>query len=337
MHTSFQRLICAAFALGLAVNVSAQVSTTRPRGQRPVEEPTAESPSREGLGGAGLGMLFDLLQRLDVNNDRKISLREFQVIPRLGPERFKMLDRDGDGFITLREIQVPELLQRGEGDLFNLLRGADLDHDQKVSREEFEKMMPRAPVWLFTSLDRNGDGSLSPEDAAEGGPRSEIGDAAVDESPQLRYLKAYDRNGDGKLSYRELERAKPGFPRASFDELDKNKDGIISRADLPKPPRPTRTSGDRNTDRNADPGKPARGKGDGGAPPGRALGRDGNAPGRAVGITEKGAPGTARGIQGNGPSAKAKAPKGKANSPKPKEDAGAGKGKGKGKGAGKKK
>ena len=69
-----------------------------------------------------------------------------------------------------------------------------------------------------------------------------------------RFMKSYDRDMDGKISYKEFASAektrnlRAEGKRRLFDHLDKNKDGNITRAELPKgAPHPARR-GDENGD-----------------------------------------------------------------------------------------
>ena len=46
-----------------------------------------------------------------------------------------------------------------------------------------------------------------------------------------RMIEKNDANKDGQLTYEEMTAVRPGYPRDAFDQLDSNKDGVISSAD----------------------------------------------------------------------------------------------------------
>ncbi len=87
------------------------------------------------------------------------------------------LDRNGDGEVTLEELRIPPPPPRQDGDdpigpppkgprpIPPLIAAIDADHDGNVSSEEIEN----SPEALKT-LDKNGDGALSPEEMRPSGP-----------------------------------------------------------------------------------------------------------------------------------------------------------------------
>jgi Ca2+-binding EF-hand superfamily protein len=81
-------------------------------------------------------------------------------------ERFKRLDRNGDG--ALSPADKPAGRPRKSGNhkaMIEKLHGADTDGDGKVTYEEVTAAKPGFPREAFDRADRNGDGVLSQDDA----------------------------------------------------------------------------------------------------------------------------------------------------------------------------
>ncbi len=125
-------------------------------------------------------------------------------------------------------------------------RRADANADGKVSLEELRAVNPQLTQKRFKSMDKNGDGFITGAEA----PRNQRGRNQNQQihRQMLTKMLASDRDGDLKVSYQELIQAKPGFPRANFDRLDLNGDGILTKEDMRSPqragarPRATRES-----------------------------------------------------------------------------------------------
>jgi Ca2+-binding EF-hand superfamily protein len=100
-------------------------------------------------------------------------------------------------------------------------------------------------VNVFDDLDRNGDGKLTVAelqagfDLLEAGSKSQVFLTIVDQGRGIFDL--IDTNHDSRLSRRELLNA-----LKKFDELDKNKDGVIERTELPAQFRITASQGQSN-------------------------------------------------------------------------------------------
>src|SRR5215831_15725893 len=92
---------------------------------------------------------------------------------------------------------------------------SDTNHDGKVSRDEFAKI-----VQLFDAVDKNHDGSLTAEElggfyqVAAQAPAQATGGVDVD-----AFFAKYDKNKDGKITPDELDNEK------LFKALDLNHDG----------------------------------------------------------------------------------------------------------------
>ncbi|KAF9357727.1 hypothetical protein BGX34_009255 [Mortierella sp. NVP85] len=96
----------------------------------------------------------DMIKQVDANGNGKIDLSEFYVMmarkeKEADPEKdlreaFDVFDKDKDGLITNSELQgamrnLGENLSQNEID--EMMREADKDGDQKISFDEFKKMM----------------------------------------------------------------------------------------------------------------------------------------------------------------------------------------------------
>lgn len=109
----------------------------------------------------------------------------------------------------------------------------DADGDGKVSRQEFD-----GPPEHFADFDRNRDGFVAADEAPKGPPPRRPGPA--------RFLERLDHDSDGKVSREEFD-----GPEERFDDLDKNGDGFIDRAEAPaKPPGPPPGEGKRRPHKN---------------------------------------------------------------------------------------
>jgi outer membrane protein assembly factor BamB len=109
-------------------------------------------------------------------------------------ERFKQLDRNGDGKLTPPELANPE---------------------------------------RFRQMDADGDGAVTLDEAArffaaDTGPATDP--ASPSGADPAGWFMQLDRDGDGRLSRAEVN-ARPGL-RAAFDYIDANRDGTISPDEL---------------------------------------------------------------------------------------------------------
>ncbi|WP_051670650.1 EF-hand domain-containing protein [Bryobacter aggregatus] len=203
-----------------------------------------------------------ILSKLDANQDGVITLDELSQARKV----LLRFDLDEDGILSAEELKAPipldlgvdELVQgllahdkNGDGILTKdelpermqglLVRG-DLNHDGKLDKSELRKLAisikfpdgrpapanaPAGPMRVdpvVAALDTDKDGKLS---AAE-----------LTAAPES--LRVLDKNGDGQIvdsEVRPAPRTPPGTPaeRAArmFNELDADKDGKLSKAELP--------------------------------------------------------------------------------------------------------
>lgn len=191
-------------------------------------EPAATESASSGQGARPF---MDVLRRADTNQDGKVSFEELQAVaPDFPKARFDKLDRNGDGFLSPedRPARPGDSPGASRADRVERLRAADTDADGKVSREEFDKAFPHAPGDLFTRLDTNGDGAISPAD------RPEATRGRPDRAALRERFRAADKDGDGKVSREEFRAANPGSPAGRFDQIDRNGDGFLTPADMPQ-------------------------------------------------------------------------------------------------------
>jgi Ca2+-binding EF-hand superfamily protein len=155
---------------------------------------------------------------------------------------FGRYDKNHDGFLTPDELPAP---------LRDALMRSDADQDGRLSLEEFRRGLaaledPRRPSdWILDrvetaetdprsrrdlqraykilrAVDTNGDGDLDRGELAVA--RRRLIEKEVDV-----LLQQYDTNHDGKIS---KEEAAQGDLIESFDDLDQNKDGFLTREEL---------------------------------------------------------------------------------------------------------
>lgn len=158
-------------------------------------------------------------------------------------ERFKQLDRNADGYVTVAEWP----LDRASFDR------VDRDKDGRLSRGELltpNRLRDEARDEQFHALDANQDGRLSPSERKgtslewldrnkdgyvsrpEYVDRVETGQNAWSPHATVRQQHRFqdlDRNRDNRLSRSELTGA-----GARFDEFDRNRDGVISPSEWPR-------------------------------------------------------------------------------------------------------
>lgn len=170
-------------------------------------KPKEERPQR-GKGG-------DFFKKLDTNGDKAISKEEAgERWARLGK-----LDKDGDGKVTTKEMMAGRsdgAPKRGDGKgdkkgrpgSGERFKKADKNGDGKLSKDEVP-----AEAWeKIGKFDKDGDDAVSKKEI-------EAGFAAAGGSPG----KMRDGRGGGST----------GGPDAIFAKMDENKDGKLSKDEVP--------------------------------------------------------------------------------------------------------
>lgn len=203
---------------------------------------------REGLiekrWSAYAASLRDRLRELDADQDGAVSAEEARLPHRIDfPQVATAADRDGDGRLTAKELDVFLTVQQGLAALHARLDLIDRGRS------------------LFDTLDANGDELLSVRELRTATARLSVTDSTPltpplttgalhriratascgKPSPILfetslaapEWFRAMDRNRDGDLSRREFT-----GPAAAFLRLDRNDDGLIAPDELAgDPPR----------------------------------------------------------------------------------------------------
>ena len=170
--------------------------------------------------------LMPVLERLDADHDLNLSAWELIT----APNALRRLDRDKDGKLSAEECGFHLGSNAGAVNdratmrarllfmKFNpVLAALDANLDGTVDAEE----MRNSSVSL-RSLDRDGDGVLS--------PREILPDAAANQVGLL--LMRLDQDGDGMLSAKEAKDVEDGRLRALILGADRNHDGVSTAAEL---------------------------------------------------------------------------------------------------------
>lgn len=106
--------------------------------------------------GGGREALPDFSE-IDQNNDGAITPDELDAV-RQG--RFARVDTDGDGFLSLAELQAAAS-ERGRKRAERMIERLDDDNDGRLSREELQDARSSR---IFERADRDNNGSLSEEE-----------------------------------------------------------------------------------------------------------------------------------------------------------------------------
>jgi len=177
----------------------------------------------------------------------------------MGARLFERWDKDNDG-----RVAIAGLPARMKANIATI----DQNKDGILTRDEFDKGKVQLKALRDKRLDRNGDGKVTAEERREDmrtrlaerfGEQDKNHDGFVMESevpkPQWAHMKAADANSDSRLTLNELKTAldagklRPSHPGARgprseaemkahaqerFSAEDKNKDGFLVEAEIPK-------------------------------------------------------------------------------------------------------
>lgn len=145
-------------------------------------------------------------QQLDHNGDNRIGRAEWHF----DTEGFLRVDANRDGFLSRAEFLGADV-DDDRADRFDFL---DVNNNGRIEQDEWH-----AGLQAFRALDRNKDGVLS---------RSEVvGEAVAIEQGEADLFSSMDVNGDRAISVAEWH-----WSRQSFDKLDINRDGRLTRREL---------------------------------------------------------------------------------------------------------
>ena len=98
--------------------------------------------------------MLRIFEELDRNHDHRISKQEFKLYKNIRNKRsifddkfnsiFTLFDRNKDNYISPHEIRetMHNLGEHIDDNLLNeMMKTADIDHDGRISRDEFEKLL----------------------------------------------------------------------------------------------------------------------------------------------------------------------------------------------------
>jgi Ca2+-binding EF-hand superfamily protein len=140
---------------------------------------------------------------LDRNRDGRLTRAEWIY----DLETFRRVDRNRDGIVARAEFLGGDF-DDDRGDRFDFL---DADGNNRVTRQEWH-----ASQEAFTWLDANRDGVLT---------RLEVEGEGADQQGDV--FARLDANRNNRINPTEWQ-----WSRASFDKLDVNRDGVLTRAEM---------------------------------------------------------------------------------------------------------
>lgn len=251
------KLVIAQFSL-LFLLAEGTFAESEGRGKGRNQNPGKESKGDRSPGKGPRNPEFrnQLFQRLDENQDGKVSPEEFAANPRLeratAKQRealFQRLDKNDDGLIERNEMKAPK--RRGREGRPPWLRNGPVNFEQFAEQPRVQRLDPAAQRRLFERMDQNGDGVLSKEDLPrQRGPRPN------GEPRPLKAFETVDSDGDGQISFSEFQQ-EPLFRRLGedeaedrFEEIDKDSDGLLSSDEWQQAPRPKREKREKQKPRN---------------------------------------------------------------------------------------
>jgi Ca2+-binding EF-hand superfamily protein len=126
-----------------------------------------------------------------------------------------------------------------EGEMFKRL---DTNHDGVLTKDELQAKGAQRVAQSFDKLDRDKDGMITQDEMKEARTTRM---AAMKEHAEERF-KTADKNGDGSLSKEEATASMPRLAQR-FDSLDQNKDGQLSSDELRAAGQGRHRGGDRPT------------------------------------------------------------------------------------------
>ncbi|WP_372571404.1 EF-hand domain-containing protein [Ruegeria jejuensis] len=119
---------------------------------------TAIAASGAMAKGPGKGVAFEVL---DADGDGQVTIEEVQAWQE---QRFTSVDTDGSGTLSLEELQAAGQTRANEK-AAKMLERRDANGDGQLSQDEMPKR--RDPSRMFDRMDANDDGSISQQEFAD--------------------------------------------------------------------------------------------------------------------------------------------------------------------------
>jgi hypothetical protein len=142
------------------------------------------------------------------------------LVPAQSPSRLPPFERlDVNGDGS---IDVEEARRRGLTE--NLLRQADANHDGRASREEYRQ-------WRERRADSRQRDATPEQAPAEPPPRLVTGQDLPQPPLATNSFNELDRNGDGVIGAGDA-RDLPAIPRNRLDDMDRDGDGLVQRSEF---------------------------------------------------------------------------------------------------------
>lgn len=126
-------------------------------------------------------------------------------------DTFQALDKDGDGSITIDELQRGFGHVENSKTLLQLLKGADTDNSGSIDYTEFLAATIDAKTFMkqdylrtaFNMFDKDGSGKIDKDELVELLQGEDFTNMVPQEELKI-YLKEVDANGDGEIDFEEF-------------------------------------------------------------------------------------------------------------------------------------